>query len=182
MQPSLSAFRLLRQTGTRLGQDGFVCRRCIQSKVSSPKTTTYKSLRQTPFLQAFRLARPQSIQSAIRHSSTAGSPASNAATPLGELGKTFAASGVKDTVKKTFFPETSSKSVAYWLLGSAASVFGIVVFGGLTRLTESGYVMFYILILPHLTFYSFLFLFTSLHLYMPFRLLLKHSSDAHITA
>lgn len=26
-----------------------------------------------------------------------------------------------------------------WLLGSAASVFGIVVFGGLTRLTESGY-------------------------------------------
>ena len=36
------------------------------------------------------------------------------------------------------FPNTSSKSVAYWLLGSAASVFGIVVFGGLTRLTESG--------------------------------------------
>jgi cytochrome c oxidase assembly protein subunit 15 len=29
--------------------------------------------------------------------------------------------------------------VAFWLLGSAASVFGIVVFGGLTRLTESGY-------------------------------------------
>ncbi|KAI1436048.1 putative cytochrome c oxidase assembly protein [Xylaria sp. CBS 124048] len=41
------------------------------------------------------------------------------------------------TAKKSF-PETSSKSVAYWLLGSAASVFGIVVFGGLTRLTESG--------------------------------------------
>lgn len=42
--------------------------------------------------------------------------------------------------KKSWFPETSSKVVAYWLLGSAASVFGIVVFGGLTRLTESGYV------------------------------------------
>lgn len=40
---------------------------------------------------------------------------------------------------------TSDKSVAYWLLGSAASVFGIVVFGGLTRLTESGYA---ILLLP----------------------------------
>ena len=39
----------------------------------------------------------------------------------------------------TLFPETSDKVVAYWLLGSAASVFGIVVFGGLTRLTESGY-------------------------------------------
>jgi heme a synthase len=38
------------------------------------------------------------------------------------------------------FPESSSNAVAYWLLGSAASVFGIVIFGGLTRLTESGYV------------------------------------------
>jgi hypothetical protein len=38
----------------------------------------------------------------------------------------------------SFFPPVSSKAVAYWLLGSAASVFGIVVFGGLTRLTESG--------------------------------------------
>ena len=35
---------------------------------------------------------------------------------------------------------TNSKVVGYWLLGSAASVFGIVIFGGLTRLTESGYV------------------------------------------
>ncbi|CAN8098142.1 unnamed protein product [Discula destructiva] len=40
--------------------------------------------------------------------------------------------------KSKSFPETSSKSVAYWLLGSAASVFGIVILGGLTRLTESG--------------------------------------------
>ncbi|ROV91579.1 hypothetical protein VPNG_09718 [Cytospora leucostoma] len=40
--------------------------------------------------------------------------------------------------KSSSFPEESSKSVAYWLLGSAASVFGIVILGGLTRLTESG--------------------------------------------
>ncbi|KAL8948933.1 MAG: hypothetical protein Q9222_004920 [Ikaeria aurantiellina] len=55
--------------------------------------------------------------------------------PLEALGKTLSfprKHGAK------FFPETSDKSVAYWLLGSAASVFGIVVFGGLTRLTESG--------------------------------------------
>ena len=45
--------------------------------------------------------------------------------------------------KTRFFPNTSEKSVAYWLLGSAASVFGIVVFGGLTRLTESGYVQLF---------------------------------------
>lgn len=39
---------------------------------------------------------------------------------------------------KSRFPDVSSKVVAYWLMGSAVSVFGIVVFGGLTRLTESG--------------------------------------------
>ena len=44
-----------------------------------------------------------------------------------------------------FFPRTSEKPVAYWLLGSAASVFGIVVFGGLTRLTESGYAALFML-------------------------------------
>jgi heme a synthase len=43
------------------------------------------------------------------------------------------------TLKKSPWPESSSNIVAYWLLGSAASVFGIVIFGGLTRLTESGY-------------------------------------------
>ena len=45
----------------------------------------------------------------------------------------------KGTAKARAFPEISDRVVAYWLLGSAASVFGIVVFGGLTRLTESGY-------------------------------------------
>ncbi|KAK2730084.1 cytochrome c oxidase assembly protein cox15 [Colletotrichum kahawae] len=49
-----------------------------------------------------------------------------------------ATEAAKDTVKKSAWPETNSKSVAYWLLGSAVSVFGIVVWGGLTRLTESG--------------------------------------------
>lgn len=45
-----------------------------------------------------------------------------------------------EQAKQARFPRSSSNIVAYWLLGSAASVFGIVVFGGLTRLTESGYV------------------------------------------
>ncbi|KIW04323.1 uncharacterized protein PV09_04615 [Verruconis gallopava] len=47
-------------------------------------------------------------------------------------------SPLEAVAKKSSFPQTSSKSVAYWLLGSAASVFGIVIWGGLTRLTESG--------------------------------------------
>ena len=64
---------------------------------------------------------------------------------------TVVSSTVKDSTSKSsaydgrktrarFFPRTSERAVAYWLLGSAASVFGIVIFGGLTRLTESGYV------------------------------------------
>lgn len=44
----------------------------------------------------------------------------------------------EDATGRYSFPKVSSKAVAYWLLGSAASIFGIVVFGGLTRLTESG--------------------------------------------
>jgi hypothetical protein len=44
----------------------------------------------------------------------------------------------EDATGRNSFPKVSSRAVAYWLLGSAASIFGIVVFGGLTRLTESG--------------------------------------------
>ncbi|PHH75548.1 hypothetical protein CDD80_2303 [Ophiocordyceps camponoti-rufipedis] len=44
----------------------------------------------------------------------------------------------QSTAGRASFPQKTPKSVAYWLFGSAASVFGIVVFGGLTRLTESG--------------------------------------------
>ncbi|KAJ5727296.1 hypothetical protein N7493_005116 [Penicillium malachiteum] len=60
------------------------------------------------------------------------------------LRRSAAAPGVANTIEGTAtkvkpgMPEVSHKSVAYWLLASAASVFGIVVFGGLTRLTESG--------------------------------------------
>jgi hypothetical protein len=35
-------------------------------------------------------------------------------------------------------PAADHRAVGYWLLGSSAAVFGIIVFGGLTRLTESG--------------------------------------------
>ncbi|KAI5807367.1 cytochrome oxidase assembly protein-domain-containing protein [Peziza echinospora] len=49
--------------------------------------------------------------------------------------KSVAATG---EVKKSFFPKHNDRNVAFWLLGSAGLVFGIVVLGGLTRLTESG--------------------------------------------
>ncbi|KAK4243053.1 cytochrome oxidase assembly protein-domain-containing protein [Corynascus novoguineensis] len=66
--------------------------------------------------------------------------------PIGPLGgkiaeavKPAAPSGSSNgSHKSSSFPETNAKVVGYWLVGSAMSVFGIVVFGGLTRLTESG--------------------------------------------
>ncbi|KKP06732.1 cytochrome c oxidase assembly protein subunit 15 [Trichoderma harzianum] len=48
------------------------------------------------------------------------------------------ASQVQAKASRAFPKKTTSKAVAYWLIGSAASCFGIVVWGGLTRLTESG--------------------------------------------
>lgn len=41
-------------------------------------------------------------------------------------------------VKSTPPPVIPQKSIGYWLLGTSTLVFGIVVLGGLTRLTESG--------------------------------------------
>ena len=69
--------------------------------------------------------------------------AQQSTSPLGQLAQKMSsrsphATATEHAIPKNRFPETSSKGVAYWLLGSAASVFGIVVFGGLTRLTESG--------------------------------------------
>lgn len=64
-------------------------------------------------------------------------------TPLGSMADHVASRSTAaqaQELAKAAFPKTNPKSVAYWLIGSAVSVFGIVVWGGLTRLTESGYV------------------------------------------
>ena len=143
MRPASNIFRILRQTAPGFSQDAFVCRRCIQQQASPPPQIAYKSLRQTPFLKAFRSQHQKSVSNTIRHNSSASASASTSSAPaalsLGHLAKTPSIRRASRK-SKSFFPETSSKSVAYWLLGSAASVFGIVVFGGLTRLTESGFV------------------------------------------
>ncbi|CBX96337.1 similar to cytochrome c oxidase assembly protein cox15 [Plenodomus lingam JN3] len=68
----------------------------------------------------------------LRSSATIINNTSNAESAI------LAQAATHSAPKSSSFPDTNSKSVAYWLLGSAASVFGIVVFGGLTRLTESG--------------------------------------------
>jgi cytochrome c oxidase assembly protein subunit 15 len=107
--------RLLHQAPTRF----FACNQCLSRQ---PTATS----------RIVNLIRARSYAS-----QTAQQPTT---TPLNQLAQDmYTRAPEKEAEKgKRTFPETSSKSVAYWLLGSAASVFGIVVFGGLTRLTESG--------------------------------------------
>ena len=122
---------------SKILEDAFVCKRCIHQQ----KQPALKSTRDSSFLQAFRKPGHYRIQqqSSPRHNSSSATAPSNASSPLGALSQTIAKQPKKaQAASPTKFPEVSSKSVAYWLLGSAASVFGIVVFGGLTRLTESG--------------------------------------------
>ncbi|KAL2174984.1 cytochrome oxidase assembly protein-domain-containing protein [Thermothelomyces heterothallicus CBS 202.75] len=67
------------------------------------------------------------------------SPAGSLSSKLAESAKPAAPSAPSQSSgRSSTFPETNAKVVGYWLVGSAVSVFGIVIFGGLTRLTESG--------------------------------------------
>lgn len=136
MSPPLGIFQqVLRASTRRLASEAFVCRRCLQSEAASRQAyKPYKSTRQTPFLHAFRSRNANQV----RYNSATGGALPQSSSPLGDLSRSIAANGATSAAKKSVFPETSDKKVAYWLLGSAASVFGLVIFGGLTRLTESG--------------------------------------------
>lgn len=118
----------LRRAAPRLSRDFFICHQC--TKQASP-------------LGRLKLPIKSNLSRTIRfNSSSAAFPEGGGVrnpTPLNTLSQAIS-SNAKSEAKKKFFPNVTAKPVAYWLLGSAVSVFGIVVFGGLTRLTESGYV------------------------------------------
>lgn len=129
MASSLDLLPALRRTAPRLTRQYFTCCQCRNS-LSNP------GLRHVSKANA----KSRSFGSSLLRSSVASSNGLlsklQTASPLLSLSETIKTS----QTKAIFFPDVSDKAVAYWLLGSAASVFGIVVFGGLTRLTESGYV------------------------------------------
>ena len=79
------------------------------------------------------------------YASSSAAATTHSKTPLeflsNNITKAETASSQSSGDSSSSFPKTNAKVVGYWLIGSAASVFGIVVFGGLTRLTESGYVL-----------------------------------------
>ncbi|KAL9005424.1 MAG: hypothetical protein Q9188_001818 [Gyalolechia gomerana] len=108
---------ILRKAAPRLTRDFFTCHHICRTSL-----TDQSSKRLFGSIPAIRTG--AELLSRHQITSTFGKPSS-----LLEPGRKS---------KARYFPETSDRSVAYWLLGSAASVFGIVVFGGLTRLTESG--------------------------------------------
>jgi hypothetical protein len=118
MLPTLPFAQALRNAAPKLSRRFLDCRHCQTSTAQLAKTSRSKVL--PPIRLKSRLA-----WTSRRPASTLASP--NRVQPL-----------QAHTKQKSSFPETSANSVAYWLLGSAASVFGIVVFGGWTRLTESG--------------------------------------------
>ncbi|KAM3066939.1 Cytochrome c oxidase assembly protein cox15 [Clarireedia jacksonii] len=115
----------LRRAAPRLSRDFFICHQCMkQTQPALPRT---------------KIPGKSKLSRNIRFNSNTATLTESAGSPLSSLSQTITiAEGARAPEGAKFFPETSSKGVAYWLLGSAASVFGIVVFGGLTRLTESG--------------------------------------------
>lgn len=122
-------FPLLRRVAPRLTREFFSCRQC-------PRKSQIPRL--TPWVQSNVLPRAscrKGLHTTATRRVAVAQDASSVSTRSADL------TPVAPTTRASRFPEVSHRIVAYWLLGSAASVFGIVVFGGLTRLTESGYVL-----------------------------------------
>lgn len=125
----------MRRAIAQLSRSSFVCRRqCLrQQRAFSPSSSP------SPILNFLRAA------SRRYESTTAQAPPANplagkvsaAATEL-KAQSTAASSSSSSSSQSSSFPDATSKSVGIFLLASAASVFGIVILGGLTRLTESG--------------------------------------------
>ncbi|KAI7200640.1 cytochrome c oxidase assembly protein-like protein cox15, partial [Hortaea werneckii] len=141
--------RLALKHASRTSNSTFTCRRCLHDQSRQPPAPSstsntrrtwesFPSRRQTPFLTAFKTPDRLFLRS---QSSSATAP-----SPLGALSQTIGQSPSKTAANATSssssstssWPNHTPRSVGYFLLLSATSVFGIVVLGGLTRLTESG--------------------------------------------
>ncbi|SPO04940.1 probable COX15 - cytochrome oxidase assembly factor [Cephalotrichum gorgonifer] len=119
-----------RRLATRLATPTTICRQCVQSRPAiQSRSLVLEAVRASRAPAAPFQARLQSTKATVAELSKAASEESASAY----------ASAVENAPSRKRLPEhTTSKAVTLWLLGSAVSVFGIVIFGGLTRLTESG--------------------------------------------
>ncbi|OJJ30482.1 hypothetical protein ASPWEDRAFT_121122 [Aspergillus wentii DTO 134E9] len=123
---------MFRSLAPRFPKEFFTCRQCLRGQDYATKSLFRRQFASLPF--ARDTSRTNSAQLNAR-SKQFFTPAFQRSA----FSSTVAKAAEDGTVKaKSSFPKVSDKKVAYWLLGSAVSVFGIVIFGGLTRLTESG--------------------------------------------
>ncbi|KAH6842796.1 cytochrome oxidase assembly protein-domain-containing protein [Chaetomium sp. MPI-CAGE-AT-0009] len=123
----MALFQLgLRRAAARLSRVPLGCGPCLRQQVPVPPAQALKVLRATRSYASSTIAESKSsIKSLSSNITKAAQPVAQAASS-------------QSSGRSSSFPETNAKVVGYWLMGSAVSVFGIVVFGGLTRLTESG--------------------------------------------
>lgn len=134
MAQSSSILPLLREHAPRLTRRFFACHHCPNERLTQTTRrsiasggATFQAKRQTPFLKAFR------SQSTAATAQTPAAPFTKPGKSLRNKSKTRS-----ETLLLTRYPKISSRAAGWWLIGSAASVYAIVVLGGLTRLTESG--------------------------------------------
>ena len=126
MQSPRAFVRALEKAAPTLTRRFFSARPCTRS------TTSWNSCRPIRSSTNITSSRTNSFKHAFRNQKR-----QNSTIPLSHVATTSLQAAATKT-KTSSFPDSSSNAVGYWLLGSAASVFGIVIFGGLTRLTESG--------------------------------------------
>lgn len=112
---------LLRRAAARAPAQFFVCNQCLRQ---APRTALMPSS-----------STGSRILQQLSRRTFADKPA---VSQVASAAAAAASQGAAKAAASNGFPQTTSKAVAYWLLASAVSVFGIVVWGGLTRLTESG--------------------------------------------
>ncbi|OJK02410.1 hypothetical protein ASPACDRAFT_115273 [Aspergillus aculeatus ATCC 16872] len=146
---------LLRSLAPRLSKEFFTCRPCLIRTQSYASTSTLRkqffapdNARSALNTISLRARAKGAFASSLRNYASKSSkssksakspkPASSSQPALPAQAQSAASAAAPEQAPKRFFPILTHKVVAYWLLASAASVFGIVVFGGLTRLTESG--------------------------------------------
>jgi len=130
MMPAPGFIRALRAAAPSLSQRFFACHHEPVRKVDPRVAFSRVRYFNTSIARTSTQPKPRPNRGSLVQQARAFSACAKARTTV--------SSAPREPRSKSQFPDTSSNTVAYWLLGSAASVFGIVVFGGLTRLTESG--------------------------------------------
>ncbi len=133
----------LRRAAARLSRMPATCGPCLRGQLQAQVKAAQVHVPPSRLIQLVRASRSFATTPAVGskaplESSSASVAQSAQGTPQTPPSQ---AAGESSGESSSSFPKTNAKVVGYWLIGSAVSVFGIVVWGGLTRLTESGYVV-----------------------------------------